>query len=212
MVVGAAVNRWSLSVREGGARCGWLRWALSAIVLGMTFAALAERYGLGLELVELWSFSAVLLALSLTDIDSYRIPNACVACALGIRLVYLAMCCATGAMGWLDVRFYLLSAMGVGAALAGIVVVCDMLLGAESMGGGDLKLFVVAAFYVGWAQCVLLVLVACVLGIISSPLFRKTSSEIGSAKPFPFGPSIALACVLTMLYGEQLVTWYGGLL
>jgi prepilin signal peptidase PulO-like enzyme (type II secretory pathway) len=29
---------------------------------------------------------------------------------------------------------------------------------------------------------------------------------------FPFGPSIAAACIITMLVGKPLITWYIGLL
>lgn len=214
LTVGAAIGLWSLRMRGDGAEHeGGLRVTLSAVSLAVAFVALAVRYGAGLELVELWCFVAVLLMLSLTDLDAYRIPNFCIATALAIRVAYLATCCASGGMGLGELRYYALSALGVGAALVAVVVVCDQWLGSASMGGGDLKLFVTAAAYVGWQQSVLLVFVACVLGIVSSPLFGGgVRRALGSTEPFPFGPSIALSCLITLLCGEPLVAWCAGML
>ena len=214
LAVGAAIGLWSLRLRGADAEHeGGLRVTLSAALLAVAFVALTVRYGAGLELVELCSFVAVLLILSLTDLDAYRIPNACIATALAIRVAYLAACCASGAIGFRELWFYAISALGVGVALAVVVIVCDQWLGSASMGGGDLKLFVTAAAYVGWQQSILLVLVACVLGIVSSPLFGGGMRQaLGSTKPFPFGPSIALSCLITLLCGEPLVAWYVGML
>ena len=48
---------------------------------------------------------------------------------------------------------------------------------------------------------------ACVLGLLFHTLRRGEG-----ARPFPFGPSIAVAAAVMLLYGEPLVAWYRGLL
>lgn len=41
---------------------------------------------------------------------------------------------------------------------------------------------------------------------------EKVESPKEQSKPFPFGPSIAVACVITMLIGQPFVSWYLSLL
>ena len=127
-----------------------------------------------------------------------------------------------------------IGAMGVGAGIIMLVLIMDRVLGRESMGGGDVMLFVIAGFYFGWQQCLFLIFVACVIGLffalaglaiqqreyqVDAKLAEKIKDGTGfdaalertRAPVFPFGPSIALACWVTMLVGAQVVHWYAGL-
>ena len=132
------------------------------------------------------------------------------------------------------VRDSLIGALGVGLAIVVIVLIMDRALGRESMGGGDIKLFVVAGLYFGWKQCLFLVVVACLIGLLfaafqmrqqaredaeDAQLAEKIKDKIGydaalertQLPAFPFGPSIAIACWITMLFGARVVNWYFGL-
>jgi leader peptidase (prepilin peptidase)/N-methyltransferase len=71
------------------------------------------------------------------------------------------------------------------------------------MGGGDIKLLFVAGLYFGWTRTLFLILVACVAGIVFG-MARASDEE----RAFPFGPAIALACWVTMLVGDGVVSWY----
>ena len=202
--------------RYCGAPVSW-RYPATELVSGLTFVAIAVRYGLSLETLELCAFASVLLFLSLTDIDDFIIPNPCILCALAIRVCYLVASLALGTMTVGEVGYYLASAVGVSIALLATVLLVDLLLGRESMGGGDLKLYAVAALYFGWQQMLFLVILSCVLGLLSSVAFARRAEQDaagegkGVSRPFPFGPSIAVACVITMLVGSDVVAWYWGL-
>ena len=226
------VLSWVLS----GGKCRYcgehvsVRYPLTELVLGVSFVAILAVYGPTLETLELCLFACVLLFLSLTDIDDYLIPNACIVVALVIRCVYLAIMCALGSMTTADLLFYVGSAVGVSVVLLATVLVADHVLGRESMGGGDLKLYAVAALYFGWQQMLFLIVVSCLLGLGSTVFFRGRALEEGEgqeagvqsqddsgeqdqpeptgSQPFPFGPSIALACVITMLCGGPVISWY----
>ena len=99
-----------------------------------------------------------------------------------------------------------------------ISLVMDMILGRASLGGGDIKLLGVAGLYLGLACSVLNIFIACVLGIIFSvawgmrpKLEAQDGEEGGGAKPFPFGPAISVATLLTLLVGPLAVNAYLGL-
>lgn len=191
------------------------RYPATELVLALSFVAIVRVYGLSLESVELCAFACVLLFLSLTDIDDYLIPNGSILCALGIRIAYMVAVVARGTMAAGEAWTYVLSGLGVGAALLMVVLIADRVLGRESMGGGDLKLYAVAALYFGWQQMLFLILTSCALGLASTLAFLRrpgTEDAEGSrvSEPFPFGPSIALACLVTMLAGQPVVSWYLG--
>lgn len=219
---------WLLSGRKCR-YCGSLvsaRYPATELVCALAFMAIVYVYGLSLETVELLAFAGVLLFLSLTDIDDFIIPNACIVVALAIRAVYLAAAYFMGTLALPEIGYYLASGFGMGIALVIVVLAADKVLGRESMGGGDLKLYAVAGFYFGWQQGLFLVIVSCILGILVALLTSgrvgaptgEGSSEDGPEeegfmrRPIPFGPSIAAACVITMLVGNAFITWYASFL
>ena len=209
------------------------RYPIAELACGVAYASIVVRFGLTIECVEMLAFASILLVLSLTDIDQCIIPNGCIIAAVVVRLGYIALA------GWLGLLpegqstvdlmlFSAASAAGVGVVLVLLAVVMDRVLGRESIGGGDVKLLAVAALYFGWQQTILLLIVACVLGIAFGLAFAAgavgvdggeatdaagSDDEAGATglPAFPWGPSIAFACWLCMLFGQQVMSWYLGL-
>ena len=107
--------------------------------------------------------------------------------------------------------------LAVLGTLVALAVGMDALLGHESVGGGDVKLLSAVAFCLGWRQFLLALVMACLLGIagyLAEVLGRGALGWLrgghaaagGPAGTFPWGPSIALACWLTQLFGQQVVS------
>ena len=216
------------------------RYPLSELACALAYVGIVARYGLSLETVELLVFAAILLFLSLTDLDDYLIPNGCIVAAIVVRVLYMV---GAWALEGADIAAMLVqSAIGgvvLGGALLLVTLVGDKVLGRPTMGGGDIKLFFVAGLYFGWQQGLFLVIVACVVGIILAVVVphpreeeHDGASAEGSAvtgatdesadnfeespnamkRMIPFGPSIAIACVITMLAGQPFIDWYLSLL
>ena len=82
--------------------------------------------------------------------------------------------------------------------------IMDRVLKKESMGGGDIKLFFVVGLYLGFYGSLFNLILACVLGLLLVVILKKDR--------IPFGPAIALATYVSLLYGPQVVNWYIGLL
>ena len=96
-----------------------------------------------------------------------------------------------------------------GGVLLGISVIMDRRLGRESLGGGDIKLFAVTGLYLGFAGTLFTVLLSCILGLaVYAAVLRKNKS----GQAFPFGPSIAAAAAVMLLFGDWLISWYTNLL
>lgn len=225
------------------------RYPATELLCCLMYVTITWRYGISVETLELIAFASVLLVLSLTDLDSYIIPNATIVACVSIRAAYLAYLFVSGQPDAQAILVEsLIGAVAVGIPLVVLVLIMDRVLGRESMGGGDLKLYAVAGLYFGWQCSILLILVSCILGIVlayagprpddqarqddtddaepdasgpddnapaednqapSAPEGSPATSR--STQPFPFGPAIAAACWLTMLFGREVLAWYLGL-
>lgn len=203
------------------------RYPATELVCAIVFMGIVARYGLTLETVELLAFAGILLFLSLTDLDDYLIPNGCIIAALAVRAAYLAIAFALGMVTLPDIGFYAASGLVMGLVLVVVVLVADRVFGRDSMGGGDLKLYAVAGFYFGWQQGLLLVILSCIIGIVVALVAPRGSADGARETPegvpddagdsalkrvIPFGPSIAAACVIIMIVGEPIISWYLGLI
>lgn len=177
------------------------RYPTTELACAVVYVSILLRYGLTLQTVELVAFASVLLVLTLTDLDSYIIPNETIIAAIVIRVAYLAL---TGFAGWQDA---LVGGVAVGGSILLLSLVMDHVLGRDSLGGGDIKLLFVAGLYFGWQQCLFLIIMACVLGIVMG-----AARGAGRGKAFPFGPALAVSCWITMLVGDVAIGWYLGLL
>lgn len=193
---------------------------------GIMFVCIVARYDLTLEALEMLALACVLVVLTLTDLDGFLIPDGCIVAAVGIRIAYIL---AQDLLGDADVvttvLASLLDVVVVTVPLVLLVLVMDRVLGRDSMGGGDVKLLAVCALFFGWERCLFLLIVACVSGIViglALPAFQARHARPEQVDgregvpdddsvprgSFPFGPAIALACLVTMLCGDGVVGWY----
>lgn len=75
----------------------------------------------------------------------------------------------------------------------------------HGMGAGDFKLLAVLGAWLGPMMLPLIILLSSLLGsIIGLILMRKH----GESKPFAFGPYIAIAGIIALLSGSEIMTWY----
>ncbi|WP_201576325.1 A24 family peptidase [Psychrobacter sp. H8-1] len=75
----------------------------------------------------------------------------------------------------------------------------------HGMGQGDFKLLAVMGAWLGPMMLPLIILLSSLLGsIVGIILMRKQ----GESKPFAFGPYIAIAGIIALLYGSDIINWY----
>ncbi len=79
--------------------------------------------------------------------------------------------------------------------------------GKEGMGYGDFKLLAVLGAWLGWQMLPLIILLSAVVGAtvgITMIIVRRHDRNI----PIPFGPYLAAAGWIAMLWGDQIVSAY----
>lgn len=184
-----------------GISIGW-RYPVTEAITGLASLAVAMVIPLGPDLLAALILTWCLIALAGIDIDTQLLPDNITLPLLWLGLLYN-----------LFLGPVLLADAVIGAA-AGYLLLWSvywlfrLATGKEGMGFGDFKLLAALGAWLGWQSLPLIVLlssvVGAVLGIAIIVLRGKDRSQ-----PLPFGPYLAMAGWLTLLYGELLARFIG---
>lgn len=105
---------------------------------------------------------------------------------------------------------FLNSLMGMllgGGSLFLVATLYQWLFKREGMGGGDVKLLAMIGAFLGWKAVVLTILLSSLIGSISGVIIMVLKGK-DFKYAIPFGPFLSLGAVISLFYGEQIITWY----
>lgn len=106
-------------------------------------------------------------------------------------------------LGYIDWKEALIGSL-VGGGFLFLLVVLSR---GAAMGMGDVKLMAVLGLFLGWRNILLTLLLSFILGGIFG-VFLLLLKRKGRKDAIPFGPWIALAAVVTILFGNEILAWY----
>ena len=197
-----------------GGKCSKCRESISArypLVELMTagLAALcAWRFGVGLEAVMAIIMTLALVPVAMIDADTQLIPDSIVLPLLWIGLAMSLFAPVAGAETlFVAPKDAIVGAMAGYLSLWSIYWLFKLVTGKEGMGYGDFKLLAALGAWLGWQQLPLIILMSAVVGAIvgiALMAFRKHERSV----PIPFGPYLAAAGWITMLWGDTIKTAY----
>ena len=102
-----------------------------------------------------------------------------------------------------------LGAMAGYLALWSIYWIFKLLTGKEGMGYGDFKLLAALGAWLGWQALPVIILLSSLVGAvcgIALMIIKRRGREI----PIPFGPYLAMAGWIALLWGDELIARYLG--
>jgi leader peptidase (prepilin peptidase) / N-methyltransferase len=167
--------------------------AASAILAGY----IAWRYGISLALVGALLFAWSLLALTVIDIDTQLLPDDITLPLLWAGLLFNAL------STFVPLRDAVLGAVGGYLSLWAVYWLFKLATGKEGMGFGDFKLLAAMGAWLGWKMLPMVILLSSFIGAaIGLLLIALQRHERGT--PIPFGPYLAGAGLVALLWGEQL--------
>ncbi|MDQ3008304.1 MAG: prepilin peptidase [bacterium] len=149
----------------------------------------------------------LLLIIVIADILYLVIPDAIVAMLLGLTLLYRIALVMFGVMRPTD---FGLSIVGVAVAVSFFGL---LWLGTKGRGFGlgDVKLIVPLALLVGWPEILVCIFLAFIAGAtVGVSLIALGKRKFGQV--IPFGPFLVAGCVMTLIWGTELLQWYIDLL
>ncbi|MCE3263298.1 MAG: prepilin peptidase [Pseudoduganella sp.] len=173
--------------------------ALTALLSGW----LVWQFGFGWAGMATLVFAWLLVAMTFIDADTQLLPD-----DLTYPLLWL------GLLVNIQGTFVPLQDAVLGAAAGYLVLwtvywAFKLLTGKEGMGYGDFKLLAALGAWLGWQMLPAIILLSSVVGAvvgITLILFFKH----GRSKPIPFGPYLAGAGMLAMLFGPQIQAFMHG--
>jgi len=175
-------------------------------------AIVAWHFGFGWECLPALLLTWSLIAISVIDIDHQLIPDAISLPLLWIGLGLSLMHPLAGAeILFIDPKTSIVGALAGYLSLWSIYHLFRLLTGKEGMGYGDFKLLAALGAWLGWQLLPLIILLSAVVGAAVGITMIVVSRHDRNV-PIPFGPYLAAAGWIAMLYGPQIVDTYLGYL
>ena len=138
-----------------------------------------------------------LIALAVIDLDTQLLPD-----AITLPLLWLGLLFSVG--GWFtDSQSAIIGAALGYLSLRGIFHLFLLLTGKEGMGYGDFKLFALFGAWLGWQQLPQIILLsACAGALVGAFLVVVRGHD--RRVPIPFGPYLAAAGWISLLWGDAI--------
>ncbi|HJV83582.1 A24 family peptidase [Noviherbaspirillum sp.] len=179
------------------------RYPIVELLTGILSGLLIWRFGSGLAGLATLAFAYLLIAMTFIDADTQLLPD-----DLTLLLLWCGLLLNLNGT-FVPLRDAVIGAAAGYASLWSVYWLFKLTTGKEGMGYGDFKLLAALGAWLGWKMLPVIILLSSVVGAvvgISLILFAKH----GRNNPIPFGPYLAAAGMIALLYGRQIVEAYLG--
>lgn len=162
-----------------------------ALVMGFNYFAIAALF-----------FTFALICATFIDFDTMLLPD-----QLTLPLTWVGI--ALSLLGWSPVSLQdsVIGAIAGYLCLWSVYWLFKLLTGKEGMGYGDFKLLAALGAWMGWQALPIIVLLSSFVGLFFGIIQLKMQKK-GIDKSFPFGPYLAIAGWITLLWGNDITNWY----
>ncbi|MDU0354303.1 A24 family peptidase [Paraglaciecola aquimarina] len=178
-----------------------IRYPMVELSTAVLSALAAWHFGFGLA-----GFAAVLatwllITMTFIDVDTMLLPD-----QLTLPLLWIGLLISISS------PFVSTQDAVIGAALGyfclwSLYWAFKLLTGKEGMGYGDFKLLAALGAWVGWQHLPVVVLLSSIVGAIVGLMILTVQGK-DKSQPIPFGPYLASAGWLTLLFGDWFVELY----
>ncbi|MHA6478223.1 prepilin peptidase [Stutzerimonas sp. KH-1] len=177
------------------------RYPLVELACGALSGYVAWHFGFSWQAAMMLLLTWGLLAMSMIDVDHQLLPDSLVLPLLwlGLMVNHFGLFTSLESALWGAVTGYL--------SLWSVYWLFKLATGKEGMGYGDFKLLAMLGAWGGWQVLPLTILLSSVVGaVLGSILLKVQRAESGT--PIPFGPYLAIAGWITLLWGERITESY----
>jgi leader peptidase (prepilin peptidase)/N-methyltransferase len=177
------------------------RYPVVELLTALLFVITIWHFGPTLQGLTALVLTAFLIVMAVIDFDHQLLPD-----NLTLPLMWFGILLAF----W-SVHTEL--APAVAGAIVGYLVLWSiyhlfrLLTGKEGMGYGDFKLLAALGAWMGWQMLPLIVLLSSVVGAVVG-LVLMGAGRLKRDKPMPFGPFIAAAGWIALIWGQDIIDFY----
>ena len=177
------------------------RYPLTELACALISAWVAWRFGFGCQAGAVLVLSWGLLAMSLIDADHQLLPDVLVMPLLWLGLI-------VNGFGLLTTLPEALWGAVIGyMSLWSVFWLFKLVTGKDGMGHGDFKLLALLGAWGGWQILPMTLLMSSLVGVVVGLILMRLRKSHASA-PMPFGPYLAIAGWIALLWGGQITDFY----
>ncbi len=185
-----------------------VRYPLVELMTAVLAATCGWHFGFGWEALMAIVLTLTLVPISMIDADTQLIPDSIV-----LPLLWLGLAMSLfHPMAGSDTLFIapadaIVGAMAGYLSLWSIYWLFKLITGKEGMGYGDFKLLAALGAWLGWQQLPIIIMMSAVVGMVINVTLIVARGKDRNM-PIPFGPYLATAGWITMLWGETIRNTY----
>lgn len=180
-----------------------LRYPLVEALTGLLFAFTAWHFGFTAAGLGALAFVAALVALTGIDFDTQLLPD-----DITLPLLWLGLALNAFSV-YTDLKSAVIGAMAGYLSLWVVYWGFKLVTGKEGMGYGDFKLLAALGAWLGWQMLPLAILLSSFVGAVVG-IALMVFARHGRNVPIPFGPYLAAAGIIALIWGKPLTRAYLG--
>lgn len=188
-----------------------MRYPLVEILTGLVSVAVVWRFGVTIEALAALCLSWTLIALSGIDIDHKLLPDVITLpllwAGLFLSLFYSAASGDTSSTLFVSPYQSIIGAIIGYMTLWIVYQLFKLVTGKEGMGYGDFKLLAALGAWLGYLSLPLIIVLSAMVGAISGIIMILALGR-DRQLPIPFGPYLAAAGWIAMMWGDRIGGYY----
>lgn len=177
------------------------RYPTIELLTGIFIATLAWHFGPTWQFVYASILTFVLVALTGIDLDEMLLPD-----QLTLPILWLGLIINLNGI-YTSPQDAIIGAAAGYLSLWSVFWLFKLVTGKEGMGYGDFKLLAVFGAWLGWQMLPLIILLSSLVGAVVGILMIITK-KLNKGNPIPFGPYIAAAGWIALVWGQDILNWY----
>jgi len=178
-----------------------IRYPIVEAVTAIMTLVIAMHFGVTMQALFAILLTWSLITLTAIDYDHQLLPD-----SITLPFLWMGILCNMAGL-YTDVYSSLYGAITGYLVLWAVYITFKVLTGKEGMGHGDFKLLSMLGAWLGWQSLPLIIIVSSLLGsVVGIGLILLGGHQ--KSQPIPFGPYLALAGWISLLYGNDLMQIY----
>lgn len=179
-----------------------IRYPLVELFTGALCFLVAYQFGFSYFAIALLFFTFVLIAATFIDLDTMLLPD-----SLTLPLTWFGITLALLQISPVSLQDSVVGAIAGYLSLWSVYWLFKLVTGKEGMGYGDFKLLAALGAWLGWQFLPMIILLSSFVGVIFGIIQLRLKQQ-GIDKAFPFGPYLAIAGWVCMMWGNVILDWY----
>ena len=178
-----------------------IRYPLIEVLSAISSAVITYHFGDSIQTLFALPLTWALIAICFIDIDHQLLPD-----SITLPLLWLGLFLSLFGI-YTDSQASIIGAIGGYGILWSVYQLFKLATGKEGMGYGDFKLLAVFGAWLGWKYLMVIILLSSLVGAIIGILLIIFANHHHN-KPIPFGPYLASAGWIALLWGNELNQLY----